>query len=224
MKNFLQKFSFLFFSFLLLSCFNHDDTFYQVRIREIIGTHLKLDSGKVVRLAGVALPSASNPNYDFNLNYALKQELKGKEIYMKTALKHLGDNFSYPRVDLVELYRDGINLNREFLKKGKVFYSFDIFRDHNLYIEDEKIARKQKLGIWKKESNLIPLYLTHKNWRHLHYPEDPKVHDIANKDLIIYYIDPPIIHGGKYLSFRKCEFCSQLEKQKDPPMDLMNPF
>ena len=130
---------------------------HKVKIRIVDGDTIHIDKTKY-RLHGIDAPEINQQCKVKEKSYAcglqskifLESLAQGKKIMCKQK-----DIDKYKRIVAV-CFADGLNLNQEMVKSGWAvaykYYSKD-------YVDDEKFAKNNQLGIWKGS------FMKPKNWR-----------------------------------------------------------
>ncbi len=188
-------------------------------VQSVIGDVIQLSNGKYVGLIGSRIPKKNEPNFRPYLEENLKGRILNKSVKLQTVLKSKpGDKLWYPQIDLVALYLEEngkrININKELLEKGMAFFSWELFPEAKLYQKLQEEAQAKKVGVWSERDKFEVLYVTRKNWKGLHFPECPLVENLKEKDRIDYYIEWPIMIGGRGLSIYRCKFCAKIAEKK----------
>lgn len=169
---------------------------YEAVVQNVIGHHLFLDNGKEVALVGVHIPLADEINYRKEWQQYIFDLLQGKNV--KVIVKIKKGKHGYPPIDNVEVYLDDLNVNEFLLENGHAFFEEDHWspKEKSKYRILEKQAKKDQKGLWKEKATLEIWAVRHENWSMAYPPECPKVQNIPEENLVVYYNPLPFVRGG----------------------------
>lgn len=183
---------------------------YEAQVIRAVGTHLLLNNLNVVKMVGVYVPSPDEPNHHEGAYEHLMASLIGRKVTLRTVEKKHKDG--YPYEDLVEVFVDGENLNRQLLESGMAFFSEDHWNknEKESYRQLEEEAKSIGVGIWANAENLKELYVRPRNGRFVHFPGCPHVKDLSPEDRVIYYVPLPRTPLMAVRLAYFCDYCRPL--------------
>ena len=190
------------------------------KVTKVMGRYVELDGNRPAAMVGIYVPFPQQKNFSFDLWRNMERLLKDKEVQVRLVEKKR--DWGYPEFDLVEIYREDVNLNKRLLETGLALFNEDHW-DSKVKAEYKALsqeARRQRLGIWEYQESLAIIYRRPTNGRFVHFPHCPHVKDLPENEREDYYApipDTPFL-AIRYAYF--CDFCrpiwDQRLKKKDP--------
>ncbi|MDP3920238.1 MAG: thermonuclease family protein [Candidatus Omnitrophota bacterium] len=190
------------------------------KITKVMGRYVEINGSRPAAMVGVYVPFPQEKNFMIDSWQNMERLLKDQEVQIRLVEKK--HKVGYPEFDLVEIYREDVNLNKRLLETGLALFNEDHWdsKEKAEYKALAEEARRQRLGIWAYQESLAIVYRRPSNGRFVHFPHCPHVKDLPESEREDYYApipDTPFL-AIRYAYF--CDFCrsiwnEQLEK-KDP--------
>lgn len=181
---------------------------YEAKVVNTKGALIRLSNGGIVQLAGAYIP-LGGVNYRDYLVENIKDLLIGKAVRVKVISKPKN---AYPNYLIAILYlEEGVNINEKLIKEGNALFDHGYYPRYKSFEKLEKLARKNKIGMWGSNNPPEVLFITSKYWKGIHLKNSPIAENIPEKDKIEYFAMPQQMWWGRFW-----DYDSEYGKEHDP--------
>jgi hypothetical protein len=178
---------------------------YEIEIDRVKGRYLLTNDHRVVAMIGIYVPVPGEKNFFFEYYRGLQEFLLGKKVTVRTVLKK--HKVGYPDADLVEVFINDVNINKQLLDMGMAFFHEDHWnpRAKEEYRAVQEKAKAAGVGIWEHIEDLEVLFVRPKKARMMHYADCPFVKDVKPEERINYY---HVLRRWPFRGARLAFFCN----------------